>query len=93
MSTSNINVQVDEFLLKEFDHFCKDVGMNSSVAINLFICAVLRERRIPFDITDHADPFYSISNMEHLRASVAEFEAGRVVEKTMEELIFMEKEI
>jgi addiction module RelB/DinJ family antitoxin len=42
---------MDEDIKKRFDAFCADAGMNASVAVNLFARAVLREKRIPFEIT------------------------------------------
>ncbi len=46
---------MDEEVKRQFDAFCASVGMNASVAVNLFAKAVLRERRIPFEIS--ADSF------------------------------------
>lgn len=51
MAQTTLSVRIDEDTKKQFDAFCNEVGMNTSVAINLFIKAVLRERRIPFEIT------------------------------------------
>jgi len=90
MAQTTLNVRMDEDIKREFDSFCAKVGLNASVAVNMFARAVLRARKIPFEITDESDPFYSESNMAHLAKSLAEFEAGRVVEKTMEELEAME---
>lgn len=90
MAQTTLNVRMDENVKKEFDAFCSKAGLNTSVAVNMFARAVLRERRIPFEITDETDPFYSKSNMEHLSKSVTEFNAGKVIEKTMEELEAME---
>ena len=39
-----------------FDAFCASVGLNASTAINLFVKAVLRERRIPFEISQSPSP-------------------------------------
>ncbi len=52
MKQTTLSVRMDEELKNEFDNFCADVGMNASVAINLFIKTVVRERRIPFEITN-----------------------------------------
>ena len=43
MESLNLNVRVDANDKKEFEKFCSRVGMNVSVAVNLFIKAVLRE--------------------------------------------------
>lgn len=92
MAQATLNVRMDEDIKREFDAFCAEVGMNASVAVNMFARAVLRERRIPFEITDTIDPFYSRSNIQRLKASINDFESGRTIEKTMEELEAMEKE-
>lgn len=58
---------MDSDIKRQFDAFCLQVGMNTTTAFNLFARAVLRERRLPFDITTETDPFYSESNLAHLR--------------------------
>ena len=54
------------------------------MTINMFVKAVLREDRIPFEITQGNDLFYSKSNMEHVKKSVQELRAGK---RTIHELI------
>ena len=51
MGQTTLNVRMDEDLKRRFDSFCAEVGMNPSVAVNLFVKAVIREQRIPFEIT------------------------------------------
>ena len=50
METITLNVRVDANDKKYFEQFCNDVGMNISTAINMFIKAVLREQKLPFEI-------------------------------------------
>ena len=50
MESKNLNVRVDANDKKMFEQFCNSVGMNVSTAINMFIKAVLREQKIPFEI-------------------------------------------
>ena len=42
-------------LKNELDELCAQFGMNTSVAINIFARAVVRERRIPFEISASSD--------------------------------------
>lgn len=51
MAQATFSVRMDEALKKQFDALCSDFGMNASTAINVFARAVVRERRIPFEIT------------------------------------------
>lgn len=89
MAQSTITARVDEKDKASFDAFCSNVGLNTSTAINLFVKAVLRENRIPFEITQATDPFFSESNMAYVKKSVQELRAGK---GTAHELIEVEDE-
>jgi len=41
---------MDPEVKHQLDVFCADVGMNTSTAINLFTHAVIRDRKLPFEI-------------------------------------------
>ena len=47
---TSITIRVDEQLKKNFDYMCDQFGLSNSAALNLFMKAVVRERRIPFEI-------------------------------------------
>lgn len=89
MVQSTITARVDEKDKASFDAFCSNVGLNTSTAINLFVKAVLRENRIPFEITQASDPFFSESNMAYVKKSVQELREGK---GTAHELIEVEDE-
>jgi DNA-damage-inducible protein J len=86
MAQTTLSVRMDETVKKQFDAFCAEVGMNASVAINIFVKAVLREHRIPFEIAVNDDPFYSEANMARLKKSIAQLHESELIVKTMEEL-------
>lgn len=50
MAQATFSVRMDETLKRQFDTLCSDFGMTASTAINVFAKAVVRERRIPFEI-------------------------------------------
>ena len=89
MAQATITARVDSSDKKKFDDFCSNVGINTSTAINMFVKAVLRENRIPFEITQTADPFFSERNLAHIRKSVQELHAGK---GTAHELIEVDDE-
>ncbi len=89
MAQTTISARIDEHDKAAFDRFCDDVGLSTSAAISIFVKAVLRERRIPFEITQSADPFYSASNQEHLMKSIKELREGK---GTAHELIEVDDE-
>lgn len=77
MSQATITARVDAQDKAAFDAFCSNVGLNTSTAINLFVKAVLREKRIPFDIAQGPDPFFSEENQVYLMKSVRELREGK----------------
>ena len=77
MAPATLTARVDEKDKASFDTFCSNVGLNTSTAINLFVKAVLRENRIPFEITQTTDPFFSEANMAYVKKSVQELKAGK----------------
>ena len=85
MAQTTLSVRMDDEVKRKFDAFCAEVGMNASVAINLFAKTVIWEHRIPFEIS--ADPFWSEENQSVLRRSVAQLDAGK---GTTHELIEVE---
>ena len=50
MSQTTLNVRMDEEVKKSLEKFCAEVGLNVSVAVNMFAKAVIREQRLPFEI-------------------------------------------
>lgn len=76
MALSTLTAHIDEKDKLSFDAFCSSVGLTSSAAINIYVKAVLRERRIPFEIRQE-DPFFSAENQEYVLKSVNELRAGK----------------
>ena len=70
MALTTLTARVDQKDKADFDAFCSNVGLNTSTAINLFVKAVLREKRIPFEIAQTPDPFFSEANMTLIFASI-----------------------
>lgn len=92
MAQTTLSVRMDENVKKQFDDFCADVGMNASVAVNLFAKAVLREHRIPFEIASSDSPFYGEANQARLKKSMGQLNRKKAVIKSMEELEALESE-
>ncbi|MBQ7521895.1 MAG: type II toxin-antitoxin system RelB/DinJ family antitoxin [Clostridia bacterium] len=61
---TQINFRIDEEIKNNAEQTLKEMGLNMSTAITMFLVKVVREKRIPFEI--NADPFYSAENMAEL---------------------------
>ena len=61
-----------------------------SAAFNIFARKMIREKRIPFEVS--IDPFYSESNIKAIKESIKQLNNGETVVKTIEELKELENE-
>ena len=50
MAQATFSIRMDEQLKRQFDTLCADFGMNATTAFNIFARAVVRERKIPFEV-------------------------------------------
>ena len=73
----NVNFRLDEDVKRSMEQACADMGLSMTAAFTIFAKKVGRERRIPFEVS--ADPFYSESNLAHLRRGIAALDAGQGV--------------
>lgn len=76
--TVNVNFRMDEADKKKMESVCSELGLSMSAAFTIFAKKVGREHRIPFEVS--VDPFYSESNVAHLRRGMAALNAGLGVE-------------
>ena len=67
-----------------FDNLCADFGMNASTAFNIFARAVVRERKIPFDIYSPAITREKV--METFLALREEAKRNGLQDMTLEEI-------
>ncbi len=86
-----VSLRLDETMKHALDQMCDEMGMNLTTFFMIYARAALRERRIPFEIRAEKVPFYSEENVEAILKSAEEAKQGRVVSKTMDELLEMEK--
>ena len=90
MSQAYLSVRVNEADKKEFENFCNDVGMNVSVAINMFIKAVLQENKLPFEVAKKSkineDLKEAIAEAEEMRKHPEKYKKYDSVKELMENL-------
>lgn len=86
MSTTNINVRIDENLKKDADQLFSDLGLNMSTAITMFLKSAISNNGIPFEIKrkePHAETIAAIEDVLNGRNLVGPFNS---VDKLMEDL-------
>ncbi|WP_147539353.1 type II toxin-antitoxin system RelB/DinJ family antitoxin [Anaerotruncus rubiinfantis] len=70
MAQTNINIRMDENLKRQFDSLCNELGMNMTTAFNIFAKTVVRQKRIPFEISldvPNAETLAAIDDVNHGR--------------------------
>ena len=83
---TTISIRLNDQDKKALDEMCDEMGMSLSTFFTIYAKRALRDRKIPFEVTAPADPFYSESNMRALAESEQQARDGKVIVKTMEEL-------
>lgn len=83
---TSITIRVDEQLKKSFDEMCDQFGISNSAAFNLFMKAVVRERRIPFEIRAESEAAASRRGWEAFLRMRDDAIASGVPEMTLEDI-------
>ena len=79
---TQVNFRIEDDVKANAEAALKDMGLNMSTAITMFLVKVGRERRIPFEVT--ADPFYSAENIAELERRVQSVNNGTATLKEHE---------
>ncbi len=82
---ATLSIRMDSFTKTAFEGFCDSIGLTASDAVNMFAKIVLRENRIPFDIS--GDPFYSEENQARLKESIRHAKEGKLTQHNLIEAV------
>ena len=74
MTAIPITMRTDPDVKALFEQICAEIGLSVNAALNIFVKRVVRDRKIPFELS--ADPFYCESNMRYLAESIRSLERG-----------------
>ena len=64
MAQTNVNIRMDEATKIAFDKFCAEIGLSVSSAFNIFAKTVVREQRIPFELTTEVPNSTTLAAMD-----------------------------
>ena len=84
--TTNVNFRMDKNLKIRFEKVCNELGLSMSTAFTVFAKTMVRQQRIPFDISlevPNEETLKSIENIEKGRNLSKRFTS---VEELMEDL-------
>ena len=86
MAQVTFSVRMDETLKRQFDSLCQDFGMNATTAINVFARAVVRERKIPFEISAPQAAVTREGAMKAFASLRAQAKANGVADLSLDEI-------
>lgn len=86
MAQATFSVRMDESLKRQFDLLCADFGMTASTAINVFARAVVRERKIPFEIASSEPEITREKAFQAFQSLRAEARKNGLQDMTLDEI-------
>lgn len=86
MAQTTFSVRMEEGLKRQFEGLCQEFGMNMATAIHVFVRAVVRERRIPFEISSLETELTREGAMQAFMTLRQEVKRSGAVDMTLEEI-------
>ena len=86
MAQTNVNIRMDEATKLAFDKFCSEIGLSVSSAFNIFAKTVVREQRIPFELTTEIPNDETKMAIENVRNGIGLSKSFKSVKELMEDL-------
>lgn len=86
ITTVNLNIRMEKNLKEELDALCKELGLTTSTAINIFAKTMVRKQELPFKLSlnnNHKKTLKAIKNIEEGKNLSRKFSS---VDKLMEDL-------
>jgi DNA-damage-inducible protein J len=72
---AQISFRVDDDIKNSAEKTLDEIGLSMSAAMTIFLKKVVREQRIPFELS--ADPFYGRENISELERRINEVNSGK----------------
>ena len=85
MAQVSMTVRMDSGIKAAFDALCAQFGMSANAAMNIFANAVVRQRRIPFEIKAPQEE-NSMGALDAFREIRRMAESGQLPELTLDEI-------
>ena len=86
MAQTTFSVRMEEGLKRQFEGLCQEFGMNMATAVHVFVRAVVRERRIPFEISSLETELTREGAMQAFMTLRQEAKRSGAVDMTLEEI-------
>ena len=90
MEKTNLNIKIDKTIKDRSEAIFNELGLSMSAAINIFLCAIIRERGIPFDVNRDVPNEITVAAIEEGRemasdSSTVKYSSMDALRKALEE--------
>ena len=87
MKDAVITIKLNKKIKEEFQKFCDDVGLNPSVAINMYINHVVANQELPFSIkSPNKETIKALEESEHMLKYPEEYKRYSSVDDMFKDL-------
>ena len=86
MAQATFSIRMDTELKKQLDELCADFGMSTSTIFTIFAKKVVRERRIPFEITSPDEDITLARGLEAFYALREQAKKNGLQDMTLDEI-------
>lgn len=85
-STVNLNIRMEKNLKEQLDELCKELGLTTSTAINIFAKAMVRKQALPFKLSLNAENKKTLKAIQNVEAGKNLSHKFKSVDEIMEDL-------
>lgn len=87
MKKAVLSVKLNQNDKDEFQKFCASVGLNPSVAINMFVSNVIQNQQLPFAVkSPNKETLEALDEGEYILKHLDEYKSYSTVEELFEDL-------
>lgn len=89
-NTTNLNIRVDGTLKQEADMLFKDLGLNMTTAINMFLTKCVKTASIPFEISEpkpSKDLKKALKELEKMEKNTEKYKAYNNVREMLNDIL------
>ncbi len=85
-STVNLNIRMEKNLKEQLDELCKELGLTTSTAINIFAKAMVRKQALPFKLSLNTENKKTLKAIQNVEAGKNLSRKFKSVDELMEDL-------
>lgn len=83
---TQVNFRIDDQLKNDLDSVLSELGISLSTAMNIYAKKIVREKRIPFELSLNAETIAALEESEQIRKNIDSHKKVNTINDLLEEL-------